>query len=143
MLLKNEYLSFTISESDISAKKRNRRLSKQNNMLKLLKKLLFQIRCGYCFKPISEDEEKRFGKVSLCPDCYNYIRGGHSAVYSVGSSTAFSKVKVQTVPKSKSRHFHNRTFFEEKEHLQNGKSGDNLPLLLRLFYRPFRGDLND
>ena len=140
MLLKNEYLSFTISISDILAKKRNRWLSKQNNMLKLLKKLLFQIRCGYCFKPISEDEEKRFGKVSLCPDCYNHIMGGHSTVYSVGSSTAFSKVKVQAVPKSKSRHFHNRTFFEEKEHSQNGKSGENLPLLLRLFYKPFRRD---
>ena len=143
MLPKNEYLSFTISISDILAKKRNRWFSKQNNMLKLLKKLLFQIRCGYCSKPIFENEERRSGKVSLCLDCYNCILCGHSTVYSVGSSTAFSKVKVQAVPKSKSRHFHNWTFFEEKEHLQNGKSGDNLPLLLRLFYRPFWGDLND
>ena len=112
-------------------------------MLELLKKLLFQIKCGYCSKPISEDEEKRFGKVSLCPDCYNYIMGGHSAVYSAESSTAFSNMKKQAVSNSKSGHFRNSTFFKKKEHFQNRKSGENPPLFLRLFYKPFRRDLDD
>ena len=112
-------------------------------MLELVKRLLLQIRCAYCFKPLDQLSERRLGKISVCPNCYNYIIGGHSAANSTGSSKAFSNMKKQAVSNSKSGHFHNGIFFEKKEHFQNRKSGENLPLFLRLFYKPFRGDLND
>jgi len=112
-------------------------------MLELVKRLLLQIKCAYCFKPLDQLSERRFGKVSLCDDCYNHITCGHSAVYSAESSTAFSNMKKQAVSNSKSGHFHNSTFFKKKEHFQNRKSGENLPLFLRLFYKPFRRDLDD
>ena len=108
-------------------------------MLELLKKLLFQIRCGYCFKPISENEERRLGDMSLCPDCYSHIKSGYSTANSLESSKDFSKVKKQAVSKRKSRHFHNGIVSKEETNFQSGKSGENLPLFLRLFYKPFRG----
>ena len=48
-------------------------------MLEWVKRLLLQTRCAYCSEPLSQDEEIRFGKVSICPDCFNHLGLAHSS----------------------------------------------------------------
>ena len=80
-------------------------------MLEWVKRLLLQTRCAYCSEPLSQDEEIRFGKVNLCPDCFNHLGLAHSLAHSqarsklvsVANSKALSKVKPSTFKKRQIR----------------------------------------
>jgi len=56
-------------------------------MVELVKRLLLQIRCAYCFKPLDQLSERRFGKVSLCDDCFKFITA-HSTANSTATNMA-------------------------------------------------------
>jgi len=94
-------------------------------MLEWVRRLLLQTRCAYCSKPLSQDEEIRFGKISLCPDCFNHLGLAHSLAHSqarsklvsVANSTALSKVKPGTFRK---RHIREKRNPHSKAH----SSGD-------------------
>ena len=59
-------------------------------MRSAMKLLAFQIKCVNCGKQLSEAEEWRLGKTSLCKDCFGYIVGSHSLALSKGVSKAIS-----------------------------------------------------
>ena len=50
----------------------------------------FQIKCGYCGKSLSQDEERKLGEISLCEDCFRFIVGVYSLAVSPAHSNALS-----------------------------------------------------
>ena len=62
-------------------------------MWEWLRRLLFQIKCGYCHKPLSEDEEMRLGRMSLCPDCFRFITARKTANNTVNKHADKSAIK--------------------------------------------------
>jgi len=109
-------------------------------MLELVKRLLLQIKCAYCFKPLSQDEERRFGKVSLCGDCFYHITGACAQVDTKGLSKAVSKWKAGGVSERKSKDFQNRTFSKKNRGFSKRKPLLLLGNSLKVFLKGFRGD---
>jgi ribosome-binding protein aMBF1 (putative translation factor) len=77
-------------------------------MIAPLRLLLMQIKCRYCGKPLSQLEERRLGKISLCPSCFKFITA-HKTANSMANSTATNKAnnmahKTANKGQSKVRH---------------------------------------
>jgi len=102
-------------------------------MIGWFSRLLFQIRCVYCFKPITQVEERRLGKVSLCPDCFNYIRGARSQARSVASSSAFSDKKMLSIFEERHPALSHMHFLEKSSAFSFRKCKHLLRLILCTF----------
>jgi hypothetical protein len=101
-------------------------------MLELVKRLLLQIRCAYCFKPLSEDEERRFGKVSLCDDCFKFITA-HSTANNTATNMA-TNMATKTAHKTADKHKGNKV-------TQNGTQNGTLTAYNLAFNTAVKGGL--
>jgi len=103
-------------------------------MLELVKRLLLQIKCAYCFKPLSEDEERRFGKVSLCNDCFKFITAYNTA-NSMANNTA-TNMATKTAHKTAVKP---HTNIRETKLPKTARKMARLPLTIWHLIRQLRG----
>lgn len=66
-----------------------------------LRLLLMQIKCEYCGKPLSQTEEWRLGKTSLCENCFKFIIGADSPAVSSAHSKALSSANSSALSERK------------------------------------------
>jgi len=98
-----------------------------------------QIRCAYCNKKIHQAEERRYGKITLCPQCFEFLGLGFAQANSIANSKELSKEKIPSVSKRRSRTFTIGLSLENPQ-ISERKSLRFLKPILKDVLKDLRGD---
>ena len=99
----------------------------------MFSRLLFQIKCAYCLKPITQVEERILGKLSLCPACFNHVAGERSQAHPATSSPDFSERKKLALSVKGQSTLSSMHFLQESSAFSARKCKHFLQLVLRTF----------